>query len=200
LLTQSPWDHFKLFELIQIRSTQLLRKHKQPTYLLIDEVGFQKKGTSSACVAKQYLGSIGASDNGQVAVSVAVSASTFHCPLDIKLFMPQHWETDPDRQLKTAIPPSEKHHSKTEMAPQMILRLYKKLHHSKYVVIRYRGLMLICCTILCRKKYLFCRGNKKSYRIYLKEPQWILPSKKGITDQNFSGKSPNQNLSNCKTT
>jgi SRSO17 transposase len=58
LLTQSPWDHFKLFELIQRRSTQLLRKHKQPTYLLIDEVGFRKKGTSSACVAKPYLGSM----------------------------------------------------------------------------------------------------------------------------------------------
>jgi len=194
LLTQSPWDHFKLFELIQRRSTQLLRKHKQPTYLLIDEVGFRKKGTSSACVAKQYLGSIGASDNGQVAVSAAVSASTFYCPLDIKLFMPQHWETDLDRRLKTAIPPSEKHHSKTEMAQQMILRLYKKLHRPKYVVFdSLYGANVDLLYNLMQEKIPFVGGTKKSYRIYLKKPQWILPSKKGITGPKFFRKKPDQN-------
>src|SRR5690606_2117978 len=87
LLTQSPWSHSQLFKLIQGEANAIFKKHGQGCYLLIDEVGFRKKGSLSACVGRQYLGCIGTHDNGQVAVASALSVGQFYCPIDIRLFM-----------------------------------------------------------------------------------------------------------------
>ena len=69
MLTESPWEYTELFKKILNRSISLLRRQKEKIYLLVDEVGFRKKGKHSACVGHQYLGCIVKNDNGQVAVA-----------------------------------------------------------------------------------------------------------------------------------
>lgn len=54
---------------------------REPVAFLIDEVGFRKKGKYSACVGRQYLGSIGKQDNGQVAVVGGLSQGVHYCPI-----------------------------------------------------------------------------------------------------------------------
>jgi hypothetical protein len=69
-LTESSWDH----ERVNSRRLQLLREdpatapHDQGV-LVLDDTGDRKAGTKTAHVARQYLGSVGKTDNGIVAVS-----------------------------------------------------------------------------------------------------------------------------------
>jgi SRSO17 transposase len=88
MLTNSPWEYSELFQAIAKRSFQLLKSEKKRMYLLIDEVGFRKKGDQSACVGQQYIGAIGKNDNGQVAVAAGLSSTEFYCPVSMELFMP----------------------------------------------------------------------------------------------------------------
>jgi SRSO17 transposase len=193
LLTQSPWSHSHLFKLIEEESRAFLRQYGRGCYLLIDEVGFRKKGSASACVGRQYLGCIGTHDNGQVAVASAVSIDQFYCPIDIKLFMPQSWEGDFQRRSRCGIPDSERHLSKTEMALHMILKTYPKLPNLKYVVFdSLYGANVDLLNTLIQHRIPFIGGTKKSYRVYLKQPKWILPEKKKISGPKFSIKAADQ--------
>lgn len=101
-------------------SSRLFSQTRKPVGLLIDEVGFRKKGRMSACVARQYLGCIGKVDNGQVAVAAGLCQGEVFAPIDMRLFMPQEWEEDGYRREKCNIPKDEKHLSKPEMARKMI--------------------------------------------------------------------------------
>ena len=98
MLSGAPWEYSKLFTLILTRCIGLLRAKGERIYLLIDEVGYRKKGKHSACVGHQYIGSIGKNDNGQVAVTAALSSKEFYCPVDMELFMPSDWVRDFERR------------------------------------------------------------------------------------------------------
>jgi SRSO17 transposase len=69
-LTESSWDH----ERVNQRRVQLLlddpatAPHEQGT-LVLDDTGDRKAGTKTAHVARQWLGSLGKTDNGIVAVT-----------------------------------------------------------------------------------------------------------------------------------
>lgn len=119
LLSESPWSYQEVLEDISERVNQLF-SHRQEVGLLIDEVGFRKKGDYSACVGRQYLGCIGKHDNGQVAVVSGLSSGKHYCPINVRLFMPESWENDTVRRDKAKIPDHIRHQSKPQMALQMI--------------------------------------------------------------------------------
>ena len=127
MLTGSPWEYSQLFKVILARSIKLLRSQKQRIYILIDEVGYRKKGKHSACVGQQYIGSIGKNDNGQVAVTAALSSQDFYCPVQMELFMPKDWETDFERRSKAGVPHNKTSESKTIIALRMIKHLFRPL-------------------------------------------------------------------------
>ncbi|MEM7106563.1 MAG: transposase [Bacteroidota bacterium] len=54
------------------QASSLFKQARKSVGLLIDEVGFRKKGHMSACVSRQYLGCVGKVDNGQVAVAAGL--------------------------------------------------------------------------------------------------------------------------------
>lgn len=60
--------------------------------LVIDEVGYKKKGVKSACVGRQWLGSIGKQDNGQVAVAAVLCCGELYSLVNQWLFMPEDWQ------------------------------------------------------------------------------------------------------------
>ena len=103
-----------------MEASAMFSNSKQPVGLLIDEVGFRKKGKMSACVSRQYLGCIGKTDNGQVAVAAGLSQGVDYAPIDMRLFMPKEWESDVVRRKKCNIPENQKHCSKPEIAWQII--------------------------------------------------------------------------------
>jgi SRSO17 transposase len=69
-LSESPWDLASVNERrLELLFTDPATAPHSEGVLVIDETGDRKDGTKTAHVARQYLGSIGKTDNGIVAVS-----------------------------------------------------------------------------------------------------------------------------------
>ena len=127
------WSYRALMDQVALASSDLFSQRNAPTALLIDEVGFRKKGKMSACVSRQYLGCIGKTDNGQVGVAAGLSQSEYYTPIDIRLFMPKEWESDTVRRIKCNIPQKEHHVSKPEIARKIIEHAVNKGIQFDYV-------------------------------------------------------------------
>ena len=69
-ISNSPWNHQAVYDRVASITNDYFKK-KKDTCLLIDESGFEKKGKSSAGVARQYNGRQGKVDNCQVGVFAA---------------------------------------------------------------------------------------------------------------------------------
>ena len=181
MLTGAPWEYSKLFKLILTRCMGLLRAKGERIYLLIDEVGYRKKGKHSACVGHQYIGSIGKNDNGQVAVTAALSSKEFYCPVDMELFMPSDWVRDIERRAQAGIPDSNKQESKTVIALRMIKRLFKRLSGDIECVVfdALYGYKIDFLWNLTMLKIPFVGDVRGKMSVYLSKPEWKIPSQKG---------------------
>jgi hypothetical protein len=88
-LTESSWDH----ERVNARRLQLLREdpatapHDQGV-LVLDDSGDRKAGTKTAHVARQYLGSVGKTDNGIVAVTSLWADERVYWPAHVIPYTP----------------------------------------------------------------------------------------------------------------
>jgi hypothetical protein len=88
-LTESSWDH----ERVNQRRVQLLlddpatAPHDQGT-LVLDDTGDRKAGRHTAHVARQYLGSLGKTDNGIVAVTSLWADERVYWPIDAVPYTP----------------------------------------------------------------------------------------------------------------
>src|SRR5260370_7365219 len=71
--------------------------------VVIDDTGFAKKGRQSVGVARQYSGSLGKTDNCQVAVLLQYPAPKGYYPLARRLHVPHSWTPHPQ---PTKPPPS----------------------------------------------------------------------------------------------
>src|SRR5512132_3510746 len=88
-LTESSWDH----ERVNQRRVQLLLEdpatapHGQGA-LVLDDTGDRKAGRHTAHVARQYLGSLGKTDNGIVAVTSLWADERVYWPIDVVPYTP----------------------------------------------------------------------------------------------------------------
>ena len=88
-LSESTWDH----EAVNQRRIELLcadaatAPHAQGV-LVIDDTGDRKDGNATAHVARQYLGSVGKTDNGIVAVTSLWADARCYWPLDLVPYTP----------------------------------------------------------------------------------------------------------------
>ncbi|MFA7514381.1 MAG: IS701 family transposase [Mycolicibacterium vanbaalenii] len=126
-VTTSPWDVVPVRKVLSRKACDLIA----PQAWVLDDTGFAKDGPHSPCVARQYSGTLGRVDNCQVAVSVHAATDTASAPLNWRLFVPEAWDVDstedPDERLRiaarrrrAAIPDSEHHRRKWQMALEMI--------------------------------------------------------------------------------
>lgn len=125
-ISHGGWDYRELMDEVAGQASKLFNARKAPVALLIDEVGFRKKGDMSACVSRQYLGCIGKVDNGQVAVGGGLSQAGQFVPIDMRLFMPEGWENDAHRRRKCRIPAHEYHKPKPAIAQDIIADAIQK--------------------------------------------------------------------------
>jgi DDE superfamily endonuclease len=88
-LSESPWDHEQLNQ----RRVELLvadpatRPHDQGV-LVLDDTGDRKDGRHTAHVARQYLGSVGKTDNGIVAVTSLWASERVYWPVHVLPYTP----------------------------------------------------------------------------------------------------------------
>jgi SRSO17 transposase len=85
-----------------------------------DETGFPKKGTKSVGVKRQYSGTLGRTDNCQVAVFANYSSVKGHTLMDRRLFLPQEWADDRDRREEAGVPSGVIFRTKPALALEMV--------------------------------------------------------------------------------
>lgn len=126
-ITSSPWDVVPVRKALARLAIDVV----SPRAWVIDDTGQAKEGTASACVARQYSGTMGKIGNCQVAVSVHAVTDQASTPLDWRLFLPASWDDAAAdtaeaaaavRARRTAckIPDTEHHRPKWQMAIEML--------------------------------------------------------------------------------
>jgi SRSO17 transposase len=85
-----------------------------------DETGFPKKGNKSVGVKRQYSGTLGRTDNCQVAVFTNYSSAKGHTFIDRRLFLPEEWAADQDRRREAGVPGGVIFRTKPELALEMV--------------------------------------------------------------------------------
>ncbi|NJR73622.1 MAG: IS701 family transposase [Scytonema sp. CRU_2_7] len=109
-LTESPWD---VKELRRQRLELILYiLQGRPIILIIDETGDKKKGNTTDYVKRQYIGNLGKTDNGIVAVTAYAVLSGMTFPLIFEIYKPRE-----------RLQPGDKYLTKPEIAGIMIRKL-----------------------------------------------------------------------------
>lgn len=105
-VNQSPWD-----EQVVLRTYRRLLAASLADaagVIVIDDTGFAKKGRHSVGVARQYSGTLGKTDNCQVAVSLHYVAPQGDYPLALRLFLPEEWTGQLERLQAVGVPLTER--------------------------------------------------------------------------------------------
>lgn len=102
-ISDSSWFYQPVLNKTALNVNELLGDSESAS-LIIDESGIPKKGKMSVGVARQYLGCLGKTDNGQVGVYSALCNGTNVSLIDTRLYLPEEWINDPERCDKAYIP------------------------------------------------------------------------------------------------
>jgi len=114
------WDEQRLVDRVQ---QNVARDHSHPWAIgVVDETGCGKDGRHTACVQRQWCGSLGKVDNCVVSVHTGYVVGNFHCVLDSDLFVPEKWADDPARRQEVGMPDEVTHRSKSGIALEQIRR------------------------------------------------------------------------------
>ncbi len=93
---------------------------------VVDETSFVKKGTHSVGVARQYLGTAGKLENGQVATVLSYAARGAHMFLDRRLYLPEEWTWDKQRRAQARVPEQVRFETKPEQAIAMLVHAWEQ--------------------------------------------------------------------------
>ena len=118
LLDRAVWDA----EAVRDDLQAYVREHLGDAegVLVIDETGFLKKGEHSVGVKRQYSGTAGRVENGQVGVFVGYASPKGQTLLDRTLYLPQEWADDPKRRNKAKVPETVAFATKPQLAQTML--------------------------------------------------------------------------------
>ena len=101
-ISDSTWDEQ---EVLHAYRSLLAASIAEPAgVIVIDDTGFAKKGCYSVGVSRQYTGTLGKTDNCQVAVSLHYAAPNGDYPLALRLFLPEPWTSQPQRMQAVRVP------------------------------------------------------------------------------------------------
>jgi SRSO17 transposase len=90
--------------------------------LVIDDTGFAKKGKHSVGVARQYSGTLGRTDNCQVAVSLHLASEQGSACIAFDLYLPEEWTNDRERCRAAGVPDDVGFQTKHAIALQQLER------------------------------------------------------------------------------
>jgi SRSO17 transposase len=76
----------------------------KPEAFIVDDTGFPKKGRLSVGVKRQYSGTLGRTDNCQVAPSLHVATDGASGCIGMRLYLPEEWANDQARREQAGVP------------------------------------------------------------------------------------------------
>ena len=83
---------------------------------MVDDTGFAKKGEHSVGVTRQYSGTLGRTDNCQMAVSLHLAGDQGSGCIGMQLYLPEEWARDARRRAAAGVPKQVKFQRKWEIA------------------------------------------------------------------------------------
>jgi len=130
LLSEVKWDDQGVAS--EYRRTMQAATADPSGILVLDDTGFPKKGRDSACVARQYCGASGKTDNCQIGVSMTYVGQDVAWPYAMELFIPEEWDQVDNEacaalRKKTKMPESARYKSKWRIALDLV-ELARKDH------------------------------------------------------------------------
>lgn len=180
-ISESPWDWRAAFNSVA-KGTSESMAGKGKVGLLIDESSHLKKGNKSVGVARQYCGTIGKVDNGQVAVYGGLSTQNYYGLIDAALYLPTEWTEDATRCDKAGIPQNFRaYKTKPELAVDIVRR--QKENGVKFDFVGADGLYGNAphfLRSLDEMKLLFVVEVHSNERVYMQQPLISIPEAKGI--------------------
>jgi len=121
-ITDSDWSDRNVRRVAASYGIAEMVKHGPIGAWIIDDTGFEKQGTHSVGVQRQYTGTAGKVTNCQIGVSLSVSTRTEHLPIDFELYLPKSWTDEALRRKEAKIPEEIGFATKPELALKMIDR------------------------------------------------------------------------------
>ena len=105
-VSQSPWDEQAVWRRYRAVMAGCFADPKGIS--VIDDTTFPKQGKHSVGVQRQHCGALGKKANCQCAVSVHYVSPKGHCPLDMRLDLPESWLADKERLDRAGVPEPER--------------------------------------------------------------------------------------------
>jgi SRSO17 transposase len=119
-INEFNWDSRAVIDKVEKEISAALPIRKR-TGLVIDEIGWVKKGDKSVCVGHPYCGNVGKTANSRVAVYACPSKGDFASMVDARLYLSKDWCDDSVRCKKAGIPKDERvFKTKLELAGEVI--------------------------------------------------------------------------------
>lgn len=121
LLGRARWDDAAVRAEVGAYVAENLTAGVEPELvtLVFDETGDQKKGGHTIGVQRQYSGTCGRIENCQLAVFATLATPRGHAFIDVELYLPQSWTSDPDRLAAAGVPEEVEFATKPELALRM---------------------------------------------------------------------------------
>jgi SRSO17 transposase len=113
-----PWDHRPLLGELARQVGETLGE--PDGVLVLDPSAFEKKGSESVGVQRQWNGRAGKVDNCQVGVYLGYVSRREQALVDVRLFLPQSWADNPRRRAKCHVPPDVVFATKLQLALELI--------------------------------------------------------------------------------
>jgi SRSO17 transposase len=179
-ISDSSWQYQLVMNQTALNVNELLGDIENAA-LLIDESGNPKKGKMSVGVARQYLGCVGKTDNGQVGVYSALCNGTNVCLIDTRLYLPEEWTNDPERCDKAYIPKNKRDFkTKDQLAIDLVdSAIASGLRFKTVEVDAGYGKGLGFMLAIEERKKEFMVDVHVDQRVYLKNPNPYIPQRKG---------------------
>ncbi len=176
-ISESPWPHKPVLQAVGRDIGTLLSQRAEPIGLMIDESGHRKSGNKSVGVSRQYLGSIGKTDNGQVGVFAALSQGDDVGMVDVRLYLPKEWSDDKKRCDKAGIPREEQvFKSKPRLALDMIEQAVGLLHFDWVGADAAYGDATELRQGISKLGKMFVLDVRGNQRVYLNHPKPYIPA------------------------
>jgi SRSO17 transposase len=116
-VTSSPWLDSELMRRLALKFERDLPGLE---VFVIDDTGFPKKGSLSVGVARQYSGTLGRTDNCQVATSLHVAGNKGSGCIGLRLYLPEVWTSDRNRCNAAGVPDEIEFKKKWELALELL--------------------------------------------------------------------------------
>ena len=114
----SSWSDDELFRRLALK---LDRELPGIEAYVVDDTGFAKKGTRSVGVARQYSGTLGRTDNCQVAVSLHLAGARGSGCIGMRLYLPEEeWALDKKRSAAAGVPGEVEFRTKWQIALEQL--------------------------------------------------------------------------------